>query len=535
MDDPKAKSLLERHEQRKGERYAFEKNWQDIRDLVRPGASDFFRQHSPSSTRTESIYDGTAPTANKELASGLHSYLTSPADRWFSLEVEDMEQVRDDPDALAWLELVSDIIYTEYNNPITNFNTALAEAYADTGAFGTCIVNQEWNEDAGHIVFRTFPLADCWFEENARGRVDLMDREVEMNKRQLTEMFGEDALPQKIKDDKSQPNRKWCVVHMVYPRKDRDPAKSNSYNMRFASCWVLKDPATILKESGYNSFPYHAARWSTVAGEVYGRGPAIECLPDIKMLNRMEYTILRAAQKIVDPPLQAVSDGYLGQIKTPPGGVIFREPGVEPIIPLETRANIPIGLEMSDRKRNQIRQCFFADWLRLEQKKAEQTAYEVQERIEEKLRMIGPMLGRLQSELLGPKLQRTYELLHEHNKIPPAPVSLQRRKLKVVYISPAARAQKGTKAIAIRRYLETITPFAGVKPEVLDAINGDATAQEFAELLGVSRKVINSPMQIAAIRKERAAQQALATLAETAEPVSKAIKNVAEAQNIGAA
>src|SRR5687767_887088 len=102
-DDPKAKALLQRHEQMRSERYPYESNWQDVVLLVRPGTSDFHRAFTPSQTRTEHIYDSTAPQALEELANGLHSHLTSASERWFACETEDMNSLEDDAEALLWL------------------------------------------------------------------------------------------------------------------------------------------------------------------------------------------------------------------------------------------------------------------------------------------------------------------------------------------------------------------------------------------------------------------------------------------------
>lgn len=534
MDDPKAIALLQRHEQMRSERSPYESNWQDVVLLVRSGTSDFHSSFTPSLTRTEHIYDGTAPRSLVELANGLHSHLSSASERWFACEVEDMNSLEHDAEALMWLEDVADIIYDEYSNPSVRLNPSLNENYLDIGAFGWSIVNQEWNPEAQHLNFRAFPTADCWIEEDAYGKVNRLHREVTMTKRQLIEMFGEEALPQKVKEDQS-PSRKWCIIHAVYPRDKRDTANYTPGNMRFASCWICKEPAATLKESGYNSFPYHVPRWTKLAKEVYGRGPGVNCLPDIRMLNRMEYTIIRAAQKIVDPPIQMPNDGFMPQVKLNPGAVIYHEPGVERAEALETKANIPIGLELSDQRREAIRQGFYTPFLRLREKNAEQTAYEIQEMVDEQLRMMEPMFGNLQSELLGPMLHRSYELLNEHGRIPPAPESLQGRRLKVTYISPAARAQRGRKAIGIRRFFESVVPFAQVQPAAMDAVDFDGAMQELAWVQGVSRKAINSPEKIAEIRAKRQQDKELAQLTEAAEPVSKSVLNIAQAQEAGKA
>ena len=532
MDDPKAIQICNRFAELKTERATSEQVWQEIRELVRPGTSDFTRKTSAGQTRTECIYDSTAPEALGELASGLHSYLTNPADRWFGLEIQDMREIHNDPESLLWLEQVSDAIYAEFSNEQTGFNTSLHEGYMDIGAFGTCVLNQEWNRNESCLTFRTHALASAYVAESHAGRVDTCYRMLPMTKRQMVQDFGEEALPRQIKDNQDE-TKKYEVIHAVFPRSDRNPYKLDAKNMKYASCWVNKDFGHVLRESGYKSFPYHVPRWMKLAEEVYGRGPAIDCLPDIRMLNRMEYAVIRAAQKAVDPPLVVPNDGFILPLRTAPGSVNFKEPGGEEIQVLESKGRFDVAFERSEQKRESIRKGFYAEWLRLEKKKERQTAYEIQEMIEEQLRMLAPMLGRLQAELLGPVIERSYELLHEAGRFPEAPPALQRKQLKLVYISTAARAQKGSKATSAGRWLQEMLPVAQVDPTVLDAVNWDNYLKETALARGVTRTIFFTPEEMAEKRAAREQQQQIAAAAEIAKPASEAVKNIATANSLG--
>jgi len=530
IDDPKAKAILKEYEELKAERSVYDSNWQDIRELVRPDAMDFNRQTSPGQSRTDNIYDGTAPQANEELASALHSYMSSPTERWFNLEVEDTDdEVDRDPDVVLWLEMVSDLIYAEYAKSHTQHTSSLHECYLDIPSFGNCILNQEAERDT--LVFRAHPVASCFWAEDFQGRVNRLYRCLKYTTDQVLGQFGDDALTDEQKKDK---RKQWEIIHGVYPRANRDTTKYDAGNKRFASCWVLKDKnGKILRESGYDSFPYHVARWSKVAGEHYGRGPALNCLPDIRMLNRMEYTMIKAYQKACDPPLILESDGFMLPFATAPGSINFKEPQAGEVQTLEFKGRLQETEAKSDQKRESIRRAFYADWVKLMPKKERQTAYEISELVEQQLRMMAPALGRLQQEMLGPSIERTYELMHKSNRFPPAPPALQKRTLKVGYISAAARAQMGNKLVALNKYIQNITPMAQTDPTIMDAINPDALAQESAYLIGVTRRVLRSPDEIAEIRAERKQQQALATAAETAEPLSKSVLNLSQAQQAG--
>jgi hypothetical protein len=526
-----AKSLIDRYDNLKSHRYTWERHWQEIRDLVRPDTSDFQRKEFPGQVRTHHIWDGTAPQALEELGSGLQSFLTSPAERWFEIKVDDEVVTISDPEALAWLEAVSDLIYDEYSRDATNFNSAIQEIYQDLGAFGTGVLNQEWSGNTGTIRFKAIPLADSYVEENADGTIDTLFRKVMMTRRQMDQMFGE-QIPEQTKKEKDDA-RKWEVVHATMPREDRKPQSPSNKNMPFASIWFMPEFSFVTKESGFRSLPYHVPRWTKIAGEMYGRSPALKCLPDIKMLNRMEYTNIKAAQKAVDPPLLLPHEAFIKPIKTAPGSLNFKEPGSEEVQSLEFSGQWPVALEITQQKREHIRACFFSDFLRLEKERVEMTAFEVQDRRDEKLRFLAPMLGRIQSELLSPMIARSYELLLEHGKIPAPPPSLAKRRLKVGYVSPASRAQLGMKAITMGRYIQELLPVAQVNAEVLDSVDFDAYAQQLAFLRGTSRTILRGEDEILRIREERQQAQQAQQIAETLQPASDAIKNISQANEAG--
>lgn len=521
-----------RHEKLMSNRMPHETDWNEIRDLVRPiymGYNALTGQHYVAKTTV--MYDGTAPDALEDLAGGLHSYMTNPTERWFELEVEGDATVNRDPEALAWLEEVSDMIYAQYNVEEANLNPTLHEVYLDVASFGTGVIYQEWSRKMGLPVFRSFPVDTVYIAENSEGKVDTLFRCINWTLRQVKQEFG-DLLPKKMMEFKDE-EKPIKLVHAVFPRTDRDASKFDGKNKKFVSAWVSVTTKELIEEGGYDTFPYHAGRWTKLAGEVYGRSPAKKCLPDIKMLNVMERTILKAANKMVDPPLMIPDDGYIIPVDTTAGGLIYKEPGAPLIEALRFEGNLPWAEDKANQKREFIRKCFYSEWLKMEKLNKEMTAYEVADRREEKLRMISPMLGRLSTELHGPMIARTYRLLLDHDKLPQSPAILNGKKLKVGYLSPASRAQTGTKAIAMGRYITELTPVAQVDPTVLDVIDMDKYATELALARGTPRTILRSPEEIAQIRQARAQQQQMAAMAAAAEPVSKAMKNLADASQAG--
>jgi hypothetical protein len=510
-------------------RRPYEANWQDIRELVRPGSSDFGVKTAPGQARTDNIYDGTAPGANDELASGLHSYLTNPVERWFSLGVAGWGEDDYDEDALAWLEYVSDLIYGQYNSEESGFNTAMHEIYLDIGAFGTGNVYQEYSGSKQNLTFKSIALGDSYLGEDKDGKIDTVCRQQEHTVRQLRQEYGE--LPENLSKKVKTESDKFVVAHTVFPRTDRDVTKLDARNKRFASIHMCVETREILKISGYDMQPFHTCRWSKLSNEVYGRGPAIGCLPDIRMLNVMERTLIKAGQKRADPPLLVPDEGYMLPIETAPGSLNFREPNAPDIIALEHRGDLQWGLEQAEQKREYIKKCFHADWLRMEKENKEMTAFEVDDRRKEKLSLLAPKLGRVQSEMLSPMVGRSYALLHGRGSFPPAPLSIQRKKLVVVYVSPAARAQYAGKAREMSAYVQEVLPFVQVYPAILDNIDLDKFAKKLAQYRGTPRTVFRDEQSVAAMRQQRAEQEQQQQMIAQAESASKSIANIAKAQS----
>lgn len=530
-----AEQCLGRYDKVKSLRFNWESHWQDIRQLVRTTTSDFNRQGTQGDRRTEDIFDATAPWALEQLAAHLNASLTSDTERWFNIGLDDVGLQDLNAEQLQWCEHVADAIFKEYSKPDVNLAAAKAEVYLDVGGFGTGVLYQDWDWEGGHIKFKAFPLADCYALEGANGKIDTLFRKTLMTKRQILQEFSraDDNIPQKLREVKDDDSKMFEVVHCVYPRRDVQYGPA-ARNKPIASVWCIKEFMECLRESGYDEFPYHVPRWSKLAGEQYGRSPAMVCLPAIKMVNTMKKVTIKAAQKLVDPPLIVPDDGFMMPIKTSPGSLIFKSMGQEDTItPLDTKGRPDIGLDLMTEEREQILKAFYVDWIIRQKKKERQTAAEVHDDRNEMLRQMGAILGRIMTELTSPLVIRTYNLLNAAGRIPPAPPSMFGRRLKLFYVSPAAKAQEGSKALNIQAFTQDLVTFAQVSPEIMDAIDTDVYAQEMARFRDVTRTVIRTPEAIAAIREARAKSNAAAQMAAVGKDSASAIKDLSVAQKNG--
>ena len=534
IDDPKCTKILQDFERLKSERSTYENAWRDIRQYVRPNTVDFNSSTSPGDIRTEKMYDGAAMQANVDLAGDIVSDLFNPVERTFGIGVAGGVEINRDPEVIEWCDYIADTIFSAYSDERSQLTGSSHELVQDITAFGNGVISQEWEPDEQQIIFSARPLALCFFALNKNGIVDTLYRREEMTLRQIRQKWP-DVTWERI--DEEPQDKKLNIIHAVHPRSDRMYGRMDGKNMPWASCWVLKEKKLMLDEGGYLSFPYHCPRWNKVADETYGRGPGINCLPSIRMLNRMKLTTVRAAQKATDPTTWLPGEGVRLPYKDFPGAVNHFDPSMFPngfdLHQSEHKGNFPVTLEMMDAERLEIKKAFYTDWLEWFPKVERQTAEEIRQLSMRKLKKMAPLLGRLQTELLVPMIQRSYELLEARELIPEAPAVLQGRSLKVVYVSASARAQSAHEVDSMMTFLQQVIPMAQADPTVLDAINSKRFVAELAIKQHISRRVLNSPEEIAKIENDRSEKQQQMAIAGAAEPVSKALLNVAQARDVG--
>jgi len=472
------KDIVARFQHIEGQRDNWNNHYQELADYMLPRKADIVKKRSRGEKKMELIFDGTALQSVDLLSSSLHGMLTSGASAWFHLTMKDEELGRDE-DVQRWLEDSSQRMMRAFT--MSNFETEVHEMYVDLVVFGTGCMFVEMDDKT--LRFSTRHISEFYVTEDQYGIVDTVFRKYELSARQAVQRFGIDNVGTFIQRTfKTKPDEEVTILHAVMPRKDRDPSKKDNKNMPFASMYICMETKMIIAESGFQELPYVVPRFLKATGEVMGRSPAMVALPDVKMLNLMSKTIIQAAQKMIDPPLLVPDDGFLLPIRTQPGGLNFYRSGSrDTITPLNTGANIPIGLQMEEQRRQAIRAAFFVDQL-LSGTTPNMTATEVIQRQEERMRVIGPVLGRLMNEMLRPLIDRAFALMLRAEMLSVPPEVLQGVDVDIEYVSPLARAQKSSSVNGVIRALEILMPLAQSLP-VGDHINPDGLVNYLTESL----------------------------------------------------
>lgn len=536
--DSRADDIIRRQEKMQTDRAIFEQHWREIAERILPRKDHFRVNRNPGDKHTEKIFDATASLALDRFAAAMESMLTPRTQQWHKLRVSD-DELNELPEVQRWLDEVTRILFLVRYSPRANFASQAHEAYLDLGAFGTGCVFIDELVGRG-IRYRSIPLNEYFIAENHQGMIDTVHRRFSMTARQARQRFPKADLAEAIdRALEKEPEKQFEFIHCVRPNVEMKSGRKDYRGMKFASYYVGIDGRTILGEGGYNHMPYAVGRYVTGPKEVYGRSPAMTVLPDIKMLNEMSKTVIRAAHKIVDPPLLLQDDGALAAMDLRPGALNYggvNDQGQQLVHPLQTNARVDIGEEMMDTRRKMINDAFLVSLFQILVDAPQMTATEAMLRAQEKGALLAPTMGRQQSEFLGPMIDRELDILMQAGVLPPPPQILIDQGVEIApeYVSPLNKAQRADEGVAIMRTLESVMPLAQIDPSVMMAFNPQEIVRELAEINGVPAKVLRTPDEIAALKAQEAQAAQAKALLEAAPVAAQSMKNFAEAQSIAA-
>jgi len=539
MADSRADEIIRRQENMATDRAVFDSHWREIAERILPRADYFRVNRQPGDKHTERIFDATANLALERFAAAMESMLTPRTQQWHKLKTG-VPELDENQEVQAYLDEVTKILFQVRYSPRANFASQANECYMNLGAFGTSGIFIDDLVGRG-IRYRSIALPEMYIAENHQGAVDTVHRKFQFTARQAAQKFGESKLPEAIKNClEKRPEQTFDFIHAVAPREDMDVNRKDYKGMPIYSCYVDVQSRTILSEGGFRSMPYAVGRYVTSPKEIYGRSPAMTVLPDIKMLNEMSKTVIRAAHKIVDPPLLLQEDGALQAFDLRPGALNYggvNEQGNQLVHPLQTGARVDIGLDMMEQRRKVINDAFLVTLFQILVDAPQMTATEAMLRAQEKGALLAPTMGRQQSEFLGPLIEREIDILARAGALPPMPRVLidYDGQVEIEYVSPLNRAQRADEGVAILNTLQAIAPLAQIDPKVMMIFNPEAVARELADINGVPAKVLRSPEQIQAMEDQQAQAAQAQQLLAAAPVASGVVKDLAQAQSMAGA
>lgn len=350
---------------------------------------------------------------------------------------------------------------------------------------------------------------------------------------QIVTKFGKEGVSDKLYKQSLTPqsmDKKLAVIMCIFPREDKMDAVTSAILAPKERPWGMKhilhdDASELGDEGGYYEMPAFIPRWRKTSKSMWGHGPAMIALPDILTINSLVELILKATEKVVDPPTKVTERGLLSDLDLEPAGLTVVRT-MDSMEPYESGARFDVSQLQRESLKQSIRSIFYVDQLELKESPA-MTATEVQTRYELMQRLLGPTLGRLQSDYLDPLVQRTFNILYRAGQFGELPAVVNEEsngELDIIYTGPLVRAQRADIAQGVSRWIASLAELGEVAPEVLDIPNWDEIGKELGSLEGVPAKLMNSDAEIKKLRKKREEAQARAQQGMEDEQVGKGME-----------
>lgn len=525
-------------------------NWSTLAQYILPRRSIWLTQSTggqptPNNmTRGQplnnSIKDPTATFAVRVCAAGLMSGLASPSRPWFKVNTS-LKDFEPDAEGRAWMDEVESRVYTVLAG--SNFYNAFAQECEDEVVYGTApsIIY----EDAKDIIRCYNPaVGEYYLSCDATMRVDGLYRQFVMTVSQIVSFFGLDNCPPEIqkawKAKGSQMDTERTIGYAIEPNFDIEgcPKIPGKFAWREVY-WVFGAGSRYpLSQRGFVDQPFTAARWATQSNDAYGRSPGMDVLPDVIQLQVMTVRLSEAIEKQVRPPLLADISMKNQPSSILPGHVTYTQnlgPGTGMRSIYEVNPDISGLSALIQQIEQRIKVGLFNDlFLLLEQAPdAKMTAYEVAQKVQEKLQVLGPVIENLISESLKPKLKRIFGIMQRKGMLPPVPDSMKGVPLDIEFISMLALAQKASATGGLERLAALIGNLVAVYPNIKYIMDEDAYVREFNDLLANPEKILRGPEQVTQmIQQANEAAQAQQQQAEIAQGAQTASVGADAAQTL---
>lgn len=491
--------------------------------------------------RGKMSYTGIPNAALSIWADGMQGHMVSQSLRWFKSVLDNIELNKND-EIQAYLQRYDEAMYAEFNK--SNFYAILGEWFRDAGSIGTATLFTE--EDVGNGVAVHIPIhpREIFISEDRYGNVDTVYREFFLTARQAVDIFGDEKLSKDVTDNaESHPEKRHEFIHAVYPNTDRMFNSILSIHKKYASVYIQSTADKIsdktLRSSGFDLNPYAVWRLRKNSDEIYGYSPAADAMVDIKSLNQMSRTLMKAAHMAVAPP-QNVPEHMRGHTRLEPDGLNYYEKGGDKMTPVQTGVNFPIGIDRENKIQQIIEDKYRVEFFMiLARAEREMTATEIMERQAEKAVLLGPQVDRLEQEGLAKVFGIVSDIAEKAGRFEELdPPQILRDAVEgegkspsidIRFIGPLAQAQKRIFEMQpIKNGLNEIAQAATIFPKVLDKINPDRLSERILDSVGFPQDIMNSDDEVKAIRDQQAEDLAKAEALQQAQGMADAMPKLSK-------
>lgn len=463
---------------------------------------DTFYEHAEGQRKDNGdfVFDSTALSALNKFASNIQSSMVPPMKRWIKLEPGNAVPEARRKAVAEGLQRTCDMMFSFLQ--MSNFDTAIAESFQDL-AIGTGALLIQRGTKSNPFRFVSVPISQGFFEHAGDGRVGAKFREWHVTGAGIKEVWPDATIPADVQAQIDRdPQKKFKVIELTIPSKGKLRGKSvDTYDYRV----IIDKCSQYLVRDKMKSDPWVVFRWSVVAGEVYGRGPLMTALPDIKTLNKAKELTLKAASMQIAGAWTVVDDGVINvaTVEIYPGAKIpvsSNEGGSfgASISRLPQAGDINLSQLIVAELQRSINDIMFAEPLGPIDLPVK-SATEMSLRHQELAKRIGSSYGRLQYELVIPLVNRLLHIMEELGLTDLSGFRVDGNAISVRAVSPLAMAQDEEDLMSMLRFMEHITTMFGQEAAVL-LTKPEMYIRLLAEKLSVDQRIVPTDAEFQQIR-----------------------------------
>jgi len=477
---------------------------------------NLFNGYVAGQQKMDRIFDSTAIEAIQQGASKLQENIAPIWSNWATFEpsestireIENEDYGVSIEDIRANLQEQAVIVFDYINR--SNFATQFFEHALDLLiGTGTLRIDED-NDNDYPIIFNAIPQKGIAFEEGPYGNIETHWRKFDVKARNLKRMwkgFKPSNTVANLIENQPEANV-YCCEGVIFIPEDK------TY---FGCVWVTGEDRLSWTQDFGDSSPWVTGRYSKVSGEIRGRGPAIQALPDVKSLNKVKEFVLQKAAIDLSGMYTATDDGVTNpyNITISPGVVIpvgsnnTANPSIQR---LDTATNLRLVEFEVQELQQTIKRTLFNDMR--DPTGPVRSATEIAIDSRELAKRIGSAFGRLQTEVLVPILTRVVHILTRRGLL--QPIKLNGREIDIKFLSPLAKAQDGEDIINVQQAVQFVLQNAGPDQSKL-AFKLEDFGTWVAGKTGMPEELVRSPTEKAAAL-EAAANAAMQGIDPVSQP-----------------
>lgn len=523
--------LKKKFEAVKSKRNNFKSTYQEAFKYFSPNRDTFdvVTEGDKRNTGGGVIFDSTGQDALRKAVSNLQSSIFPPQKKFAALKLGQRLKANGDKNKVSEAETALEAITNIFFGALfaSNFDTQISELLEDL-LIGTGSLLMQKGTPNNPFIFSAVPLAEVYLERGADGSIKSHFREWSLECGLLEETWKDIKINPILRSKiDTNPNEKINLIECTTKAKIKvkvikDGAKREEEVEGYE--YYILSGADILVQRQIRSTPWITIRYGLSAGEVYGRGPVLDALPDCKTLNKTKELILKNGALAVSGVWTVVDDGVISMdnIKIQPGATIPvsanpGNPNGPSLAALPVGANFNVGQIIIEDLKKSIRSILMVDPLG-EIDAPVKSATEISYRAQQTSKLLGSAYGRIQIEGVKALINRGLYILEELGLINNLDqYRVDGVNLAIEHESPLAKAQSEEEINAVIRYLETIGNFYG--PQMLAMMtNPIMVAQILAEKMSVPKTVLPTPEQLEQALQMAQSAQAAGQPPEPAQP-----------------